>query len=107
MMKSSPITPVRACTDTSKKRKIAPIHYRISLDYGPLMIAKYSTSSCVDIFGPTVNVCSKINHLAKPDQLVIGCDLFQILKRSKNYQFFEVDEFQSALKQDYSVYFVK
>jgi class 3 adenylate cyclase len=89
-----------------KKRKIAPIHYRVSMDYGPIMVAKYSTSSCRDIFGPTVNVCSKINHLAKPDQLVIGSDLHQIVKKSKEYKFNEVAEFQSAFKQDYTVYSV-
>ena len=89
-----------------KKRKIAPIHYRVSMDYGPIMTAKYTTSSCGDIFGPTVNVCSKINHLAKSDQLVIGSDLHQIVKKSKEYKFNEVAEFQSAFKQDYSVYCV-
>jgi class 3 adenylate cyclase len=90
--------------DILKKRKIRTIHYRVSLDYGPIMIAKYSTSSCVDIFGPTVNVCAKINHLAKPDQLVIGSDLFQIIKKTKDYQINEAGKFQSALKQDYSIY---
>jgi len=90
-----------------KKRNISEIHYRISLDYGPIMIAKYVTSSCRDIFGPTVNICSKINHLAKPDQLVLGSDMYQIVKKSKNYKFSEVAEFQSALKQDYPIYSVE
>jgi len=90
-----------------KKRNISEIHYRVSLDYGPIMIAKYVTSSCRDIFGPTVNLCSKINHLAKPDQLVLGGDLFQIVKKSKNYKFSELAEFHSALKQDYPVYSVE
>ena len=90
-----------------KKRKISPIQYRVSLDYGPIMIARYSTSSCRDIFGPTVNLCAKINHLAKPDELVIGGDLYQIVKKSKRYQFSEESVFTTALKQDYSVYSVK
>jgi class 3 adenylate cyclase len=90
-----------------KKRNISEIHYRISLDYGPIMIAKYITSSCKDIFGPTVNICSKINRLAKSDQLVLGGDLYQIVKKSKNYKFNELAEFQSALKQDYPVYSVE
>ena len=90
-----------------KKRNISEIHYRISLDYGPIMIAKYITSSCKDIFGPTVNICSKINHLAKSDQLVLGGDLYQIVKKSKNYKFNELAEFQSVLKQDYPVYSVE
>ena len=87
-----------------KKYQIPPMRYRISLDYGPLMVAKYVTSSCRDIFGPTVNLCAKINHLAKPGQLVVGGDLYQIVKKSKDYTFDEVAEFQCALKQDYSVY---
>ncbi len=58
-------------------------------------------------FGSTVNMCSKINHLAKPDQLVVGSDLYQIVKKSKDYKFNEVSEFHSALKQDYPVYSVK
>ena len=90
-----------------KTNKIPPIHYRVSLDYGPLMIANYTTSSCKDIFGPTVNLCAKINRLAKPDQLVVGSDLYQTVKKSKDYKFDEVSEFQSALKHDYSVYSVE
>lgn len=89
------------------KKRMPKIQYRISLDYGPLMIAKYQTSSCKDIFGPTVNICSKLNHIAKPNGLVIGGDMYQIVKKSKNYKFIEVAEFQSALKQDYPVYSVK
>ena len=72
-----------------KKRKMPKIQYRISLDYGPLMIAKYMTSSCKDIFGPTVNLCSKLNRLAKPNGLVIGSDMYQIVKKSKQYKFIE------------------
>ncbi len=78
-----------------KKRNIPEIHYRVSLDYGPIMIAKYAISSCRDIFGPTVNMCSKINHLAKPDQLVVGSDMYEIVKKSKDYEFNEVYEFHS------------
>ena len=97
----------KSINDIFKKRKIPSIHYRISMDYGPVMVAKYSTSSCVDIFGPTVNVCSKINHFAKSDQMVIGSDMFQTAKKLKKYKFNEEAEFQSALKQDYSVYSVE
>jgi class 3 adenylate cyclase len=89
------------------KRKMPKIQYRISLDYGPLMIAKYMTSSCKDIFGPTVNLCAKLNHIAKPNGLVIGSDMHQIVKKSRKYRFKEVDELQSALKQDYPVYSVE
>ena len=90
-----------------QKRKMPKIQYRISLDYGPLMIAKYTTSSCKDIFGPTVNLCAKLNRIAKPNGLVIGSDLYQIVKKSKQCKFIETDEVQSSLKQDYPVYSVE
>ena len=90
-----------------QKRHMPKIKYRISLDYGPLMIAKYLTSSCKDIFGPTVNLCAKLNHLAKPNSVVIGSDMYEVVKKSKKYKFVEIDEFQSALKQDYPVYLVE
>ncbi len=90
-----------------QKRKIPKIRYRISLDYGPLMIAKYMTSSTKDIFGPTVNLCAKLNRIAKPNCLVIVSDMYQIVKKSRKYRFKEVDELQSALKQDYPVYSVE
>jgi adenylate cyclase len=90
-----------------QKRKMPKIQYRISLDYGPLMLAKYLTSSCKDIFGPTVNLCAKLNRIAKPNGLVIGSDMYQIVKKSKQYKFIEAEGFQSTLKQDYPVYSVE
>jgi len=89
-----------------QKRKMPRIQYRISLDFGPLMIAKSMTSSCKDIFGPTVNLCSKLNHMAKPNGIVIGSDMYQIVKKSKDYHFTGVGGFCSSLKQKYPVYAV-
>jgi len=71
-----------------QKRKMPKIQYRISLDYGPLMIAKYMTSSCKDIFGPTVNLCAKLNHMAKPNGLVLGSDMYQIVKKIEAIQIY-------------------
>jgi class 3 adenylate cyclase len=90
-----------------QKRKMPKIQYRISLDYGPLMIAKYMTSPGKDIFGPTVNLCAKFNHIARPNGLVVGSDLYQVVKKSKQYKFIEVEGYQSTLKQDYPVYSVE
>ena len=90
-----------------QKRNMPKMKYRISLDYGPLMIAKYLTSSCKDIFGPTVNLCAKLNHLARPNGMVIGSDMYQVVKKSKNFKFIEIDQFRSVLKQDYPVYLVE
>ena len=86
------------------KRDLPKIQYRISMDYGPLMIANYKTSCCEDIFGSTVNLCSKINRTAKPNGMVVGNDFYQIIKKSSQYEFKEVKKFQTGLRQDYPVY---
>lgn len=86
------------------KRELPKIQYRVSVDYGPLMIASYKTSCCEDIFGPTVNLCSKINRTAKPDRMVIGNDFYQIIKKLSKYKFSEVKKLETGLRQDYPVY---
>jgi len=89
-----------------EKKQMPKIQYRVSLDYGPLMIAKCITSSCKDIFGPTVNLCAKLNHIAKPNEIVIGSDMYQIVKKSRHHKFREVKSFSAYLKQNYPVYSV-
>lgn len=87
-----------------EKKKIPKIQYRISLDYGPLMIAKCNTLSCRDIFGPTVNLCAKINRMANPNSIVIGSDMYRTVKKFQKYKFQEIDYYRSSLKHSYSVY---
>jgi len=48
------------------------INYRISADYGNILIGRPSNSPKEDIFGPTVNLCKKINSIAKPNGIVVG-----------------------------------
>ena len=90
-----------------ERRKIPKIQYRISLDYGPLMIAKCNTLSCKDIFGPTVNLCSKINRMAKSNGIVIGSDMYQTVKKFPKFKFLEIGGLSSTLKQNYPVYSVR
>jgi len=86
------------------KRELPKIQYRVSVDYGPLMIASYKTSCCEDIFGSTVNLCSKINRTAKPNGMVVGNDFYQIIKKSSHHRFTEVKKLETGLRQDYPVY---
>ena len=86
------------------KRELPKIQYRISVDYGPIMIANFKTSCCEDIFGSTVNLCSKINRTAKPNGMVVGNDFYQIIKKSPQHKFREVKKLQTGLRHDYPVY---
>ena len=62
------------------------ISYRISADYGKVEIANSTASNMEDFFGPTVNYCSKINSYATPNGVIIGNDLYRILKSFPHMQ---------------------
>ena len=87
-----------------KSKKLPTLDYRISLDYGKVVIMKSSNSSTPDLIGPPVNMCAKINHLAQPNRAVIGGDLYQIVKDLNDYKFIQKDGFSIGLKYSYPVY---
>jgi two-component system, OmpR family, response regulator ChvI len=93
-----------------KKEGIQPIGYRISADYGRLELAESRFSRDRDFFGPTMNLCAKINNKAPPNSMVIGGDLHQVLKKlnslEKQFQFEEISEFSIGLKQRYPIHLV-
>jgi CheY-like chemotaxis protein len=63
------------------KFRLPSVNYRISADYGKAIIAKHSTSSdTYDLFGPAIDLCTKINPKAPPNGMVIGNDLYQVFK---------------------------
>ncbi len=83
------------------REELPIVDYRISAEYGSVIVAKSSTSSVNDIFGSTVNICSKINSLAKPNSFVIGQELYNKTK-SFEYTFTKID----SNKLDYDIYLV-
>ena len=88
------------------EQRLPQVDYRISSDYGTLSIAHTAGLPQDDIFGPTVNLCSKIKIAAQPNDLVIGGDLHQIVKSYKTYQFSYIGAYYMGLKHDYPVYSV-
>jgi len=82
------------------------VSYRISAMYGPVRVAIVATSTIDDIFGSTVNSCSKINSLAKPNTLVIGESLYQKVKDIKEYKFEKISEYTIDAENKFAVYLV-
>jgi class 3 adenylate cyclase len=82
------------------------VNYRISCEYGSVIVAKMSTSSVNDIFGNCVNLCSKINLLASPNSIIIGKGLYEQTKSFDEYIFTEIYCEQLSLGKDYQVYSV-
>ncbi len=88
---------------------LPPVSYRISVDYGRVEVATTVTSGAEDLFGPTVNMCAKINSQAEPNGIVIGGDLHEMMKRFsfKDYSFEEVRKKSPlGIKYSYPVYSV-
>jgi two-component system, OmpR family, response regulator ChvI len=78
------------------------VSYRISADYGKVEVATSTSSKGgEDLFGSTMNICAKINSLAEPNGIVIGGNLYQIMK-----SFSSIDKYQfRELREGYSISF--
>ncbi|HXV51377.1 MAG TPA: adenylate/guanylate cyclase domain-containing protein, partial [Nitrosopumilaceae archaeon] len=87
--------------------KLPSLDYRISLDYGAVMMARTSNSLSEDIFGSPVNMCSKINSFATPNTIVIGGDMHQRIKNFNYYKFEQVKGFSLGFKHTYPTYSLK
>jgi len=83
------------------------VNYRVSLDYGEITITRPENSPYDDIFGPTVNLCAKMNKLTSPNTVAIGGDLFQCVKSFEEFRFEFLSEYDCGLKLRYPVYNVK
>ncbi len=89
------------------QESLPPLNYRISADYGMVELAKSSSSKAQDLFGSTVNICSKINSKANPNGMAIGKNLYDIVKSYKEYIFEEIARYTITSDQaDYPIYSV-
>jgi two-component system response regulator ChvI len=92
------------------RNDLPSISYKISANYGLVELATSTNSNGVDLFGPTVNICSKINHLALPNQMVIHKDLYDVIKELtffNEYRFEEVENYKNNFyNKEKSVYSV-
>jgi two-component system response regulator ChvI len=77
-------------------QNLPPVSYRISADYGRVEVATSTSSRTEDLFGSPMNICAKINSMAEPNGIVIGGDLYQMIKSfsfvSNGYGFSELRE---------------
>ncbi len=69
--------------DELSKQHLPPFNFRISIDYGIVDLALVGDYSQIDLFGSTLNLCSKINSsssLSIPNEIIIGDNFYRILK---------------------------
>lgn len=94
-----------------KGDRLPSISYRVSADYGKLTRVQLNNFDNEDLFGSTVNFCSKINSHAPPNGIIIGSDLYQVIRSLRpvinNYIFNEYDSCYSGVgKYSYATYLV-
>ena len=84
------------------------LDYRLSCDYGRVEACRFSNSQSTDLFGSTMNICSKINAMADPNTMVVGGDLYQILRghRIQGFDFHAKGAYPLGFSRQYPVYSV-
>lgn len=80
---------------------LPPIDYRISASYGRVELAIAANSHSIDIFGTPVNICSKINHMASPNEMIIHNDLFRIINKMPYYGDYVFEEINRTSTLDH------
>jgi class 3 adenylate cyclase/CheY-like chemotaxis protein len=93
------------------KQQLPPFNYRITMDYGVLDLALVGDYSQIDLFGTTVNLCSKINNSSIPNEILIGDNFYRILKSFStmlnNYNFINHINYQITENNMYPLYKIK
>ena len=97
----------RTISEEMVSKKLPTLRYRISSDFGTVILMNTNISSEIDLIGPSVNMCAKINHCAGSNEFVVGNDLKQVVKNFPAYQFGEIEGFDLGFKYPYPVYRVE
>jgi CHASE1-domain containing sensor protein/class 3 adenylate cyclase len=74
----------KVLNDSLNHTKNRQVNYRISAVYGSVMSA--SKNDIQDIFGSTVNQCSKINRFSRINGLVVSPEIHELIKNETNYE---------------------
>lgn len=66
---------------------------KIGMDFGQNIVVRYGSDaeqSHVDLMGPAMNIAAKIQNMAKPNQILIGSDVYQKLHPATQKQFLQI-----------------
>ena len=98
--------------DKLTRKHLPPFNFRMSLDYGVLDLALVGDYSQTDLFGSTLNLCSKINSssLSICNEIIIGDKLYKVLKSSNivnNYYIINNGEYKLTEPNRYPTYNIR
>ena len=94
------------------RQHLPPFAYRISIDYGVIDFALVGDYNQIDLFGSTINLCSKINsYLSMPNEIILGDNIYRILKSFSSiineFNFLYNGEYMITPVTKYSTYHIK
>jgi class 3 adenylate cyclase len=94
------------------EQDLPSFNYRITIDYGVLDLALVGDYSQIDLFGTTINLCSKINNTSSiPNEIIIGDNFYRILKSFptmlNSYNFINHISYEISESNRYSLYNIK
>ena len=97
--------------DDLTRKHLPPFNFRMSLDYGVLDLALVGDYSQTDLFGSTLNLCSKINSsFSIQNEIIIGDKLHKVLKFSNivnHYYFINNGEYNITETNRYPTYNIR
>jgi CheY-like chemotaxis protein len=99
--------------DELSKQHLPPFNFRISIDYGVVDLALVGEYSQIDLFGSTLNLCSKINSssLSIPNEIIIGDNFYRLLKSFpsivKDFNFSNNGVYKITESTEYPTYNIK
>jgi len=100
--------------DELSKQHLPPFNFRTSIDYGIVDLALVGDYSQIDLFGSTLNLCSKINSsssLSIPNEIIIGDNFYRILKSFssivRDFNFLNNGEYKITETTGYPTYNIK
>lgn len=94
----------KVISEEMESKKLPRLRYRISADFGTVILMNTNMSSAIDLIGPSVNMCAKINRCAGKNEFVVGNDLQQVIKKLPAYQLGEIQGFDLGFRYPYPVY---
>jgi len=66
---------------------------KIGVDFGQNIVVRYGADvehSHVDLMGPAMNIAAKIQNMAKPNQILIGSDVYQRIHPTTQKEFSQI-----------------
>jgi class 3 adenylate cyclase len=66
---------------------------KVGVDFGQNIVVRYGAdveNSHVDLMGPAMNIAAKIQNMAKPNQILIGNDVYQRIHPSSQKEFAQI-----------------